>query len=295
MFLFLESYLFQIIGAVEIGLIYGFVAIGVYLTFRVMDFPDLSADGTFPLGAALSAFSLSTGIEPFTALMISIAGGSLAGAFTGWLHVRWGILNLLSGILTMTALYSINIRIMGRPNMSLDEEKTIFSYFPSMDPWILILLLLMVTFFVFLLFMHSKAGIALRALGSNKKMAVSQGVPFGRITILGLCISNGLIAMGGALFAQQAAFADVSLGVGTIIFGLASVIIGQVIIPSSRLALSIFACIIGSVVYRLFVAGALNMTSIGMEASDLNLITAAIVALAMIIPKVNLKKTSLAI
>lgn len=282
---FLQIYSFQLIGALEMGLIYSFVALGVYLTFRILDFPDLTADGSFPLGAAVTAVLLSQEVEPVLAMLASIAAGACAGLLTAWLHVRWKILNLLAGILTMTALYSINLRVMGRPNIALLEERTIFQYVSFLEPWVVLFILAVFIALVFLWFIHTKSGLALRALGANKKMAQAQGVSISWMTLLGLALSNGLIALGGSLFAQHAGFADVSLGVGTIIFGLAAVIIGEVVVPKRSLMWIVLSCILGSLLYRLVIAGALNMTALGMQPSDLNLMTALMVACAMIIPR----------
>lgn len=282
-----HTYSFQLIGALEMGLIYGLVAMGVFLTFRILDFPDLTADGSFPLGASITAVLLSYGILPWVAMLASMAAGAFAGFITAWLNVRWRILNLLAGILTMTALYSINLRIMGRPNMSLLDESTLFSYCAPLTPWQVLGCVCGLVFTLYLWFINSEVGLALRAVGANKKMAQAQGISVKGMTLLGLAFSNALISLGGSLFAQHAGFSDVSLGVGTIIFGLAAVIMGEVILPSRHLRWMLAACVIGSIVYRLVIAGALNMTALGMQASDLNLITAFLVISAMVLPRLR--------
>jgi putative ABC transport system permease protein len=212
----------QLLGAVEIGLIYSLVAIGVYITFKVIDFPDLTVDGSFTLGAAVSSAMIFAGYNPYIATIVSILSGACAGWFTGYLNVRWNILGLLAGILTMTALYSINLRIMGRPNIAIIDEGTVFGSWPII---LVILLITIVTILKLTRFFASEFGLAIRAVGINPKVSSAYGIKVGVMKIVALAISNGIVALAGSLFAQSQGFSDISMGTGTIIVGLASVII----------------------------------------------------------------------
>lgn len=285
--------LLQFLGAVEIGLIFALIALGVYLSFRVLDFPDLTADGSFPMGAAVAASMIVAGYDPWLATGVAFCGGCLAGFVTAYLNVKFKILSLLASILTMTALYSINLRIMGRPNVAMLNEITVFTPFETLADnhtvaimgFAALAVILIAGFLNWLL--RSEFGLAIRATGANPTMAQAQGVKTKFMILFGIALSNGIIAIAGALFAQSQGFADVNMGVGTIIIGLASVIIGEVLLPPRLVILSIIGCIIGSIIYRLCVALALNADF--MESSDLNLMTAVIVAVAMILPKVKQK------
>ncbi len=282
----------QALGAIEIGLVYSLVAMGVYLTLRTLDFPDLSVDGTFPLGAAVCATLLVHGINPVVATLCSIGCGAIAGVFTAWLSTHLRFMNLLSGILTMTALYSINLRIMDRPNISLLQEPTLFdewlnNIFPSLEPINNILILLVIVLSIILLlnfFLKTEIGLALRATGNNPMVARAQGINDKKMIMLGLALSNACVALGGALFAQSSSYADITMGVGTIIVGIAAVIIGEALINTSRISRVLLGCMVGAIVYRVVVAMALNTGGSFLRASDLNLITAFLVGLFMLIP-----------
>ncbi|WP_253820712.1 ABC transporter permease [Vibrio sp. 99-70-13A1] len=287
---------FAFFGALEIGLLYGLVALGVYLTFRVLDFPDLSVDGSFPMGAAVAATAIVAGIDPWVATGMAIAAGAATGWVTAFLAVRCGILHLLASILTMIAAFSINIRIMGRPNIALLGEETILTPFEMLgDPMYIrplvvgVLVLISAWFIVRLL--NSDFGLALRATGVNSRMVSAQGGSTSFYTYFGLALSNGFVGFSGALFAQTNSFADVTSGVGTIVVGLAAVILGQTLIPGRKIWVAVTAVIVGSVLYRLAVAFALSSGMFGLQASDLNLVTAVLVAVALIAPKIkgNLK------
>lgn len=267
------------------GLIYGLVAVGVYLNFRVINFPDLTVDGSFPLGAAIAAALIVSGVNPWLATLLAFAGGVLAGAVTGYLNVKWGILGLLAGILTMTGLYSINLRIMGRPNVALLTETTVFTGFSS-SFWILGGVVVLIIGLVFC-FLNTEMGLALRATGVNQRICRAQGVSVSWMILLGLALSNGIVALAGALYAQSQGYADITLGVGTIVIGLASVIIGEAIFRTRRIGLLIIGCIFGSIVYRVALAFALNMGDIGLKATDLKLVTAVLIAVTMILPKLK--------
>ncbi|MGR5347634.1 ABC transporter permease [Vibrio mediterranei] len=287
---------FAFFGALEIGLIYGLVALGVYLTFRVLDFPDLSVDGSFPMGAAVAATAIVAGIDPWVATGMAIIAGAATGWVTAFLAVRCGILHLLASILTMIAAFSINIRIMGRPNMALLGEDTILTPFEMMGdamyvrPLVVGVLVLISAWFVVRL-LNSDFGLGLRATGVNARMVKAQGASTSFYTYFCLALSNGFVGFAGALFAQTNSFADVTSGVGTIVVGLAAVILGQTLIPGRKIWVAVTAVIVGSVLYRLAVAFALSTGMFGLQASDLNLVTAVLVAMALIAPKIkgNLK------
>ncbi len=225
--------LIQFMGAIEIGLLYGLVAMGVLLSFRILDFPDLTVDGSFPLGAAVCAILIVSNVNPWVATFCAILAGMVAGFTTAWISVRWNILHLLASILTMTALYSINLRIMGRPNIALLGESTIFTplenlAFPHIMPMALFVVASIALIFMYR-FLSSEKGLAMRATGANIRMAKAQGIAVNRQILFGLSLSNGFVALAGALFAQSQGFADVTMGVGTIIAGLAAVIVGEAI------------------------------------------------------------------
>ncbi|PSW13914.1 ABC transporter permease [Photobacterium sanctipauli] len=288
---------FAFIGTLEIGLVYGLVALGVYLTFRVLDFPDLSVDGSFPMGAAVAATAIVAGVDPWLATLLAIGAGGLCGLVTAFLAVRCGILHLLASILTMIAAFSINIRIMGSPNLSLLGEDTLFTPFELLAfDWgvdeglvrlaIVALLVIFSGWFITRL-LASDFGLGLRATGVNSRMVNAQGGNTALYTYFGLALSNGLVGFSGALFAQTNSFADVTSGVGTIVVGLAAVILGQTLIPGRKIWVAVVAVILGSVLYRLAVAFALSSGMFGLQASDLNLITAVLVAMALIAPRMK--------
>ncbi len=279
--------------AIEIGLLYALVALGVYLSFRILEFPDLTVDGSFPLGGAVAATLIIKGVNPLLATIMAFFLGTIAGFITAFLNVKLKILNLLASILTMIALYSINLRIMGAPNLSLLGQNTIITPIETalknipdslLHPlWLFIII--MVTKLGLDYFLNSELGLALRATGANIGMAKAQGIPTDNLIILGIALSNGLVALGGALFAQIYGFADVTMGVGTIVFGLASVIIGETFLSGKTVQLATLGAIIGAVVYRQAVAIALNVNFLGLQAQDLNLITSVLVAIALVLPK----------
>jgi putative ABC transport system permease protein len=277
-------------GALEIGLIYGLVALGVFLSFRVLSFPDLTVDGSFPLGAAVTASAIVAGVDPYLATLFAILSGALAGLVTAVLNVRFKILHLLASILTMIALFSINLRIMGRPNIALIAEPTVLTPFAGLGVAAMLLQPLVVGMVlaavVALLagFLVSEYGLAMRATGANPRMARAQGIATGQTVYVGMALSNALVALAGALFAQTNGFADITIGTGTIVVGLAAVIVGETILPARRIWLVVLACVLGSILYRLAVAFALNADMLGLEASDLNLVTAVLVGLALILP-----------
>jgi putative ABC transport system permease protein len=282
--------LIAFLGAIEIGLVFGLVALGVFLSFRVLQFPDLTVDGSFPLGAAVAATLIVSGWNPYLATAIAALAGALAGLVTAWLNVRLKILHLLASILTMIALYSINLRIMGRPNVALLGDETVLTpleALPLRSYWLAPILFLAVAIAAKLLvdrFLASEIGLAIRATGANPRLSRALGISTGRLVLSGMALSNALVALAGALFAQSQGSADISMGVGVIVVGLAAVILGEAIVPGRGIALATLGCILGSILYRLAVAFALNADVLGLQAQDLNLLTAILVALAMVLP-----------
>jgi putative tryptophan/tyrosine transport system permease protein len=304
-----------LVSITAVGLIYALVSLGVFISFRLLDFPDLTADASFPLGGAVCGLCLYVGIDPWIATFLGLFAGCLAGAMTGLLYVKLNILQLLSSIIVMIGLYSINLRILGlgsyfmgettrmagSSNLSLLGVETIFSPFVYEDysnqnlvQALIVLGFVVVFWFLLKSFLNTQTGLALRATGTNQRMAKSQGIPTGAITILGMAISNGLIALGGALFVQIQGGADITIGVGTIVIGLASIIIGESVFPTKRIWTVMIAIVFGAILYRLFIGFALSnefLRDIGVGTEDLNLITAILVVLALVLPK-QLKKYS---
>jgi putative ABC transport system permease protein len=293
-----------LIGATTIGLILALLAMGVYLSFRIFNFPDITADGSITLGAAVTATLLVKNVSPVLATLAGFAAGMLAGMTTGVLHTKFKINGLLSGILVMTSLYSINLHVMGKSNVPLLNESTInsgleslcanwFHAGPELDVlgWtvglrdastLLGMLALVCCLGVALyLFFQTNFGTAMRATGDNPQMVRALGVSVDFILIFGLALSNGLIALAGSLLAQYQGFSDVQMGIGMVVWGLASVIIGEALVSTSRIGLLITGAVMGSVLFRLLVAIALRW---GLNPNDLKLITAAFVFIALVAP-----------
>nr|WP_210270671.1 ABC transporter permease [Rhizobium rhizolycopersici] len=280
-------------GAVELGLVYAFVAIGVYLAFRVLDFPDLTVDGSFPLGAAVTAVLIIAGVNPWLAAGVAMVAGAGAGLVTAMLNVRFRILNLLASILTMIALFSVNLRVMGKPNVALINADTMLSPFFGhglrdfyVRPLFVGVLVIVAVFLVWR-FLESDAGLSMRATGANARMARAQGVNTNRQIYLGIALSNALVALGGALFAQTNGFADVTSGVGTIVVGLAAVIIGETLFGARGILMALIGCVLGSILYRIAIQLALSSDVLGLQASDLNLVTAVLVTVALVLPRLR--------
>jgi len=278
----------QLIGALELGLLFSLVSLGVYITFRVIQFPDLTVDGSFPLGAAVAATLIVEGFSPLTATIIATLAGALAGIVTSYLHTRCKILGLLAGILTMTALYSVNLRIMGKPNIALLFTPSLLDYFNTAHATLVLLSIsvLIITLLLYRLF-ASEWGLAIRAVGINPRVSPAYGISVNTAILKALVLSNALVAFAGALFAQIYGFADISLGTGTLISGLAAVIIGERLIVKQSLLTQLFACVLGSIFYRFVITLALNTQSLGLQASDLNLVTVIVVVLTMMIPAIR--------
>lgn len=284
-------------GALESGLIYALVALGVLISFRILDFPDLTADGSFPLGGAVFAICVTHGINPWLATALGGVAGACAGLVTAWLHVSLKIMQLLASILVMVALYSVNLRIMGAPNLPLLNQPSVFTPFFNADgsnqywvqPLVIFGFVLIAKFFLDWFF-ATEIGLSMRATGVNARMARAQGVNTSRILLLGMAISNAFIALAGALFVQTQGGADISIGIGTIVVGLAAVIIGETLIPGKRFIIITQAVIVGAVLYRAFIALALGsdtLQHIGFGPQDLNLVTAILVVLALRLPAIK--------
>jgi putative ABC transport system permease protein len=294
-----------LIGALTLGFILSLLALGVFISFRIFDFPDITADGSITLGAALAAALLVKGVNPVVASAAAFAGGFVAGTVTATLATKFKINRLLAGILVMTALYSINLHIMGKSNVALFGQRTFSSYAERFGTWvlrnqqdlnllgwpvrvadvsILITAIVIVVFVGLLLYMffQTNLGAAMRATGNNSQMARALGVNDEGMIILGLAISNGLIGLAGAFLAQYQGFADIQMGIGMIVWGLASVIIGEALVGTPQTGMAIIAAVMGSVLFRLLVAIALRL---GLDPNDLKLITAAFVFVALILPR----------
>ncbi len=300
-----------IFGSIESGIIYAIMALGVYLSFRILDFPDLTVDGSFVTGAAVTAVLIVNGVNPFLATIVALLAGFLAGCITGLLHTKGKINALLAGILMMIALYSVNLRIMGKSNVPLLNQETMLSkltdfwkslgiddginslltnmglqnYLPK--TWAIVFFMFIVTLvikFVTDWFLRTEIGLAIRAVGDNKKMISSFSANTDTLTIVGLGISNGLVAFSGALIAQYNSFSDVGMGIGMIVIGLASVIIGEALFGTKTIARTTLAVVGGAIIYRIVLALALKVKFL--ETGDMKLITATIVILALTVPKV---------
>ncbi len=289
--------LYELIGAVEVGLIFGLVALGAFLSFRVLDFPDLTVEGSFPLGAAVAAILIvSLGWNPWPATAAAALAGFAAGIVTAYLNVRFDILHILCGILVSIALYSVNLRIMNGPNKPLLGVHTVFSAFDGLGlPTDAINLVVLGVFAAFAkigldLFLATGIGIAMRAAGANPAMAAANGIDVGRMKLLGIGLANALTAVAGALFAQLFGAADVYMGIGVVIIGLASVIVGMSILPARSVSQATFGCLVGALLYRLTVALALNTDFLGLRPSDVQLVTAVLVALTLVWQARPLKK-----
>lgn len=301
----------SLFGAVESGIIYAIMALGVYLSFRVLDFPDLTVDGSFVTGAAVGGMFILGGVPPILATLLAAVAGFLAGCITGILHTKGKINPLLSGILMMIALYSINLRIMGgSPQISMLNETTLFTQLANLwnkigiDPflnnivntigieqtpftWSTLIWMLIVTIvlkWMLDFYLKTEIGLALRATGDNQKMIRSFSANTDLLIIMGLGISNGLVALSGSLIAQYGGFADVGMGIGMIIIGLASVIIGEALFGTKTIARTTLAVIVGAIVYRIVVTLALQVEFL--ETGDMKLITALLVIVALVAPKI---------
>lgn len=285
-----------LIPTVAQGLLWAVMALGVYITFRVLDIADLTVEGSFPLGAATAAAMMVAGYGPGVSFLAAFLAGTLAGVITGLLHTKMKIPALLAGILTMIALYSVNLRVMGKANLSLLGVDTAFKLAKSAlrmntaQTTLVVGLVVTVAVGVFLYwFFGTEIGAAIRATGFNQQMIRAQGINTDYTIILGLLLSNGLVAVSGALVAQSNGFADVGMGTGTIVIGLASVIIGEVLFGTRSFKNCLISVVLGSVVYRIVIAAVLAM---GMPPNDLKLFTSVLVAIALSLPLIKAKLNS---
>lgn len=274
-------------GAVSLGLLWAVMTIGVYITYRILNIADLTVEGSIALGAAIAAQAIVKGVDPYIATGISLIGGMAAGLVTGILHTVLKIPALLSGILTMIALYSINLRVLGKASVSLLRMETVYTVFEKFgvdSSWSIIILgLICVALVICLLywFFGTEIGCAIRATGNNPRMVRAQGIDTNSMIILGLIISNGLVALSGALIAQYQTFSDVQMGAGSIVIGLASVIIGEVLFGRRNFMMRLMSLAFGAITYRIIIAFVLKL---GMHSNDLKLFTAITVAIALSLP-----------
>lgn len=275
----------MIIGTLEQSFILAIMVIGVYISYKILDFPDMTVDGSFPLGGSVTALLLVKGVNLILAILVAMILGAIAGAITGYINVKLKVTNLLAGIIVMTGLYSINLRIMGKSNIPLFTTKNIFH--GNISPVVVSIIFLLAVKAIVDFLLNTKFGFALKALGDNESLVVSLGLDEKVWKIYGLMISNSLVALSGGLLAQYQGFADVGMGTGTIITGLASIIIGEAILGKNKLLKGTWMVIIGTIIYKAIISIALW---IGMNASDLKLITSILV---VIIIYLKLKKESL--
>jgi putative ABC transport system permease protein len=275
------------------GLAYALVALGIAMTFRVLAFPDLTVDGSFPLGGAVVARLIVAGVEPTLAVVAATAAGFIAGCLTGILNTRLKINSLLAGILMMTILYSVNLRIMGRANIQLLDHTTVLTFMENMDvvryiPIIIFFFIVTAVIKVLVdLFLHTEYGMALRAIGDNETMIRSLGVNTDNATVFGLGLSNAMVALSGAFVAQDQGFADVGMGIGMIVAGLASIIIGEALIKPNTVFRLTLAAVLGSFFYRFIISLGLRL---GLAPTDLKMATGLMVILALGIPALKKAK-----
>jgi len=279
--------------SLEHGLAYGLVALGIVITFRILAFPDLTVDGSFPLGAAVVSRLIIEGVSPIYGIFMAIIFGFLAGCCTGFLNTKLKINSLLAGILMMTMLYSVNLRIMGRSNIQLLTVNTLLTPLENLDinRFIPIITFFFIVVFAikFLtdMFLHTQIGFAMRATGDNEQMIRTLGVNTDHMTLLGLGISNAFVALSGALVAQDQGFSDVGMGIGMIVAGLASIIIGEALFGKKTVQRMTLAAIVGSIIYKLIISLGLRL---GLAPTDLKMATAVMVILALGIPALKKEK-----
>ena len=264
----------MLLGTLEQSFIFAVMVLGVYISYKILDFPDMTVDGSFPLGAAVAAASIVKGVNPVLALILAMVAGAAAGFITGMIHVKLRVTNLLAGIIVMTGLYSINLRIMGKSNIPLFSVKHLFNGNVSAIVVVAVILLIVKLGMDFLL--KTKFGFALKALGDNESLIISLGLNEKTLKIYGLMLANSLVALSGAVLAQYQGFADVGMGTGTIITGLASIIIGDALFGKKKVIKISMMVIFGTIIYRTIIALSLK---VGMNASDLKLITSALVVI----------------
>lgn len=279
-----------LLSVLEQGMIYAIMALGIYITYKILDFPDLTVDGSFPMGAAVTCVLISKGVAPLLTLPIGFLAGAVAGTLTGLIHVKLKVRDLLSGIIMMTALYTVNLRVAGRANFPIYSNQTIFDNDlvngicpQTLQPYktvVIVFLIMLVTKYLLDAYLRTKSGFLLRAVGDNDTIVTSLGVDKGKVKIIGLAIANGLVSLGGCVYAQQQRFFDVSMGTGTMVIGLASVIIGTSLFKRVTFMRVTTSVVIGSVIYKGCVALALKM---GLPSTDLKMITAVLFLIILVI------------
>jgi len=275
----------SLISSVEIGLFYAIVALGVYLTFRIINLSDLTVDGTFTLGAAVTMRLVTLGYHPIVAFSLAIIAGACAGMATCFLSIQWRMPVLLASILILTSLYSVNLRIMGKPNIALMQSYSMGNIGTPLMCGAVVCAVFALLYF----FLTSQMGLALRAVGNNARVAPAYAIHVNRFKYLSLALSNGIIAFAGSFFALIQGFSDIGMGIGTLVAGLASVIIGEVIVGSKGVGYALVGCIAGSIIYRLLVGYALSIQWVGLQPSDVNIITAVFVLLMMKLRTLSLR------
>lgn len=279
-----------VISVFEQGMIYAIMALGMYITYKILDFPDMTVDGSFPLGASLSAVLISQGMNPYLTLLLSFAAGLMAGTITGLIHVKLKVRDILASIIMMTALYSVNLRIAGKANLPIYNYDNIYNNSltnhllgGALSPYknlIIIAIIVVIVKCVLDWYLKTKSGYLLKAVGDNETLVTSMGIDKGKIKILGLAIANGLVSISGSMFAQQQRFFDASMGVGTAVIGLASVIIGTALFGQISVFGFSISVILGSILYKGCVAAAIR---IGLQSTDLKLVTAVLFLLILVL------------
>lgn len=279
-----------VISVFEQGMIYAIMALGMYITYKILDFPDMTVDGSFPLGASLSAVLISQGMNPYLTLLLSFAAGLMAGTITGLIHVKLKVRDILASIIMMTALYSVNLRIAGKANLPIYNYDNIYNNSltnhllgGALSPYknlIIIAIIVVIEKCVLDWYLKTKSGYLLKAVGDNETLVTSMGIDKGKIKILGLAIANGLVSLSGSMFAQQQRFFDASMGVGTAVIGLASVIIGTALFGQISVFGFSISVILGSILYKGCVAAAIR---IGLQSTDLKLVTAVLFLLILVL------------
>lgn len=285
-------------GILEQGFIFGIMALGIYITYKILDFPDLSVDGTFPLGAAVSTKLILSGINPWIGLLGAFFAGALAGMLTGFFHVKLKIKDLLSGILTMTLLYSVNYRIVGKPNEFFMGENTIFtsvnSLFPNISPVLKTYTALLTVFVIAVLvkyaldwYLSTKSGFLLKSVGSNESLVITLAENPGKVKVIGLAICNGLVALAGAIYSQRSSQFDISSGTGMLVMGLAAVIIGTTVFSKMKFLRITTGVLVGMIVYKACITLAISS---GLQSSDMNLVVTVLFVLTLVLNDLSKKK-----
>lgn len=284
-----------VLSVLEQGLIYSIMAMGVYITYKILDFPDMTVDGSFPMGAAIAAVMISKDINPLITLPICFAAGVLVGICTGVIHVKMGVRDLLAGIIMFTGLYSVNLRIAGRANLPIYNKVTIFenkltaSLPEVLSPYhnlVIILVFTLLVKYILDWYLRTRSGFLLRAVGDNETIVTAMGIDQGRVKILGLALANGMVCMSGCIFAQQQRYFDISMGTGTVVIGLASVIIGTSLFKNASFLRATSSVIIGSLIYKACVAIAIRY----MDSQDLKLVTAVLFLIILVLGRERKRK-----